>query len=90
MTEKQKEKKKEYDREYSARYYAKHKDEILKRNSENKEKLREYQRKYRERTRLKALANIRFNVYKPGQYIVTVKEDGAYSFEMKEQQNEHC
>lgn len=80
MTEEQRERKRAYDREYSKKHYAEHKEEIKAKNKtdEQKQKNKEYMRRYRERTKLKALAHIRFNAYRPGQYVIDVAEDGQY------------
>lgn len=90
MTEAQKERKRQYDREFAKKYYQIHKDEIRERNNTEEAviKRRKYQSEYRKRTRKKALAHIRFSAYDAGTYIVKVKEDGKYSFEMKEQHHE--
>ena len=71
---------KEEIREYRKKHYAEHKEEIKAKNKtdEQRQKNKEYMRRYRERTTLKALAHIRFNAYRPGQYVIDVAEDGQY------------
>ena len=80
MTEEQRERKRAYDREYSKKRYAEHKEEIKAKNKtdEQRQKNKEYMKRYRERTKVKALAHIRFNAYRTGRYVIDVTEDGQY------------